>query len=173
MKRKDRILASGIAIGVLLTMAFLNISAYQEILNTTSAVPDGAVSRSTLVSFTDEFKSDASAYWSTEREYAACVEMRTVYLPGEDDAQIQLVFHDFENVNLGSEDRAVMPTCNEKAVIHSHPSQRCNTRLWSGDLPAAEAWYRSGGVAFLIQCAPDKVEVYTRDTGTNGVIITI
>jgi hypothetical protein len=135
--------------------------------------PDGALTPSTLASFTDEFKRDASAYWSTELEYAACVEMRTVFLPEEEDEQIQLVFHDFKSVMVGGEDRVTLPSCTEKAVIHSHPSVGCRDRLWSGDIPSAESWYRAGGVAYLIQCDADRIEVYTRDTGTNGVVITI
>lgn len=124
--------------------------------------------------FDPAVKAELSRLYDDDREFKACLRVEEVLALDDDNESYEVlryVVSGVDEVEFGKDNFVLHHGCpGFEAQLHSHPRVGCRGVIWSGDVDGAKASFRLGNVFYMVMCADDAVEVYTRENYWEGYI---
>lgn len=115
-----------------------------------------------VLPFSDDIKNQLHNYYNTNTEYSACMESYS-----DDLFNIRYI----NNYRNGTNNSVNSFFCTTTSQIHSHVSGYCSPS--NEDVLSWKNMISQGVVVFYIQCAPNRIAVYTQENLGLGVVYEI
>jgi hypothetical protein len=106
---------------------------------------------------------------SGAKEYSVCVGVDKKIVVNGEESIVTVTLTTLSNYRLGGERWAYGLQCRG-AYLHSHVTH-CQDTIWMGDVDSAAYHFRRGNDLWIVQCASNALEVYTRDNLWEGVVV--